>query len=236
MSTAIKLHGQRPAAAWGHIARAAREIMVATVIPLVLFAVYDSRWGTASGIAAAAVWTLGVTVVQVRCSGRLSGLIILSLVTLAVKSVSGLATGSSFLFFAVPCGGTAITGLMFAWSGTWERPLLVRLARDVVPALSSHLCNSASRSFVLRLSWTWGLAYIANAVGSFLLLVLTPLHMFLFLHVFAGWVCTGLAGLVTVLLARRYGPHLLRAVRNLQTAELALDGTGTDRISVRQAA
>jgi hypothetical protein len=203
-----------------HLRRAALEVLVATVIPLALFATYSDRWGTTTGIAAAAIWALGVTVVQIKRNGRLSGLIILSLITLSIKSISGLATGSSFLFFAVPCGGTAIIGLMFAWSGTWDQPLLVRLARDVVPALNGHLSAKASRSFVLRLSWTWGLAYIANAAGTFLLLMLTPLHLFLFLHVFAGWTCDGLAGLTTILLAHRYGPHLLRALRDTKQAQL----------------
>ena len=46
---------------------------------------------------------------------------------------------------------------------------------------------------------------------------------------------TGLAGLVTVILARRYGPHLLRAIRNPEPTR-ALDSTGLDRELQPQAA
>jgi hypothetical protein len=201
-----------------HAVVALREVLVATVIPLVVFALSQDRYGTTIAIAATASWTLGVTIIQALCRGRVSGLIILSLVMLSIKAASGLATGSSFMFFAVPCLGTAATGAMFAWSGRWKRPLLVRLARDVVPFLADHLSSGASRPFILRLGWTWGAAYLINAVASFLLLVFMPLHVFMVLHVLAGWSCTGLAAVVTLFMARRHGPHLLQAVRRSKAA------------------
>jgi len=202
-----------------HAVLALREVLVATVIPLLVFALSQARYGTTIAIAATATWTLGVTIIQALCRGRVSGLIILSLIMLSIKATSGLATGSSFLFFAVPCLGTAATGAMFAWSGRWKRPLLVRLARDVVPFLGDHLSSGASRPFVIRLGWTWGFAYLANAVASFLLLVFMPLHVFMVLHVLAGWSCTGLAAVVTLFLARRHGPHLLHAIRGHKAAK-----------------
>jgi hypothetical protein len=208
----------RPKLRW-HAVLALREVLVATVIPLLVFALSQARYGTTVAIAETATWTLGVTLIQARCRGRVSGLIILSLIMLAIKATSGLATGSSFLFFAVPCLGTAATGAMFAWSGRWKRPLLVRLARDVVPFLEAHLSSGASRPFILRLGWTWGAAYLANAIASFLLLVFLPLHVFMVLHVLAGWSCTGLAAVATLFMARRHGPHLLHAIRGSKAAQ-----------------
>jgi hypothetical protein len=188
--------------------------MVATVIPLVLFSVSQVRWGTTAAVATTATWTLGATLIEAACRRRVSGLLILSLLMLTVKSAGGLATGSSFLFFAVPCGGTAALGAMFAWSANWKSPLIVRLAHDVVPFMSGHLAAASSRAFVLRLSWTWGVAYLANALATLALLLTTPLHAFLVLHVAAGWLCTGLAGAVTLVFARRHVPHVLRSLRS----------------------
>jgi hypothetical protein len=198
---------------WRHLAGGVRELLVATIVPLALFAFFQERSGTRMAIVAATTWALGVTLFEIARRGRPSGLVVLSLVTLALKTMSGLATGSSFLFFAVPCAGTATTGAVFAWSGCWQDPLLVRLARDFVPFLGDHLAAAPSRPFVLRLSWAWGIAYGVNAAGTFLLLVLTPLHAFMVLHVLVGWACTATAGMASVLLARRHGPHLLAALR-----------------------
>jgi hypothetical protein len=211
-----------------HFYHALREVTVATAIPLLLFSLSQGRYGNTVAIAITALWTLGVTITEAVRRRRVSGLIILTLTMLAIKAASGLATGSSFVFFAVPCAGTAATGAMFAWSGNWANPLLVRLAGDVVPFLSGHLEASLSRPFVLRLSWTWGIAYLANAAGSFLLLVFTPLHAFMVLHVVASWFCTSLACAVTVLLARRHGPHILAALKSGKPAEVVPLGGSTE--------
>ncbi len=185
-------------------------MVVATAVPLVLFAVVDGSHGVVAAIAVSGGWTLLVTAAQIVQRGRISPLILLSLATLALKCVGALAAGSSFLFFAIPCGGTAATGAMFAWSATWGSPLLVRLARDVVPFAGPHLAAAASRTLVVRLSWAWAVAYLADATCSFLLLSLAPFHVFLVAHVLASWACLGTAGLASVVLTRRHGPHLLR--------------------------
>lgn len=198
-----------------HAGRAVQQMLIATAIPLLVFSVYQQHFGTTAAVEATAGWVLTITVLEAVRRRRLSGLLLLSLLMLSIKAAGGLITGSSFLFFAVPCAGTAVTGLVFAWSGSWSSPMLVRLARDVVPFLDGHLSACSSRPFVLRLSWCWGLAYIVNAVGSFLLLISLPLHLFMILHVAASWVCTAVAGSVSVLLARRHGPELLRLARGL---------------------
>jgi hypothetical protein len=190
------------------VLKGAIEVSRACLMPLALFFVGSDLANITVGALISCGWTAGVIAWQVTRSKKLSGLIIISLTSALMRLIGTVATGSSFVFFALPTVSTATTAALLAWSTGWATPLLVRIAGDVVPVFGAVLAVDTSRRVITRLSWTWATVYTLNAVVTLTLLVATPLHFFVFAHILAGWTLAGIGGAVSVQVTRRHGSHI----------------------------
>jgi hypothetical protein len=175
-------------------------LTVATFIPLALFyaaLTFGSvKW--AIGLSVLYAWLMAG--VQYGRQRRVSGMLMVTWLMANFRAVLAFVTGHTFLYFALPVAETAGFGLMFVLTLSGTEPLVVRLARDLVPSAADGLAER--RTLVRALSAVWAVAYVASALVTMLLLVTTPLSVFYATHVLAGWVFTTSAGVVSVLLVR----------------------------------
>jgi hypothetical protein len=145
---------------------------------------------------------------QLLMSRRMSGLLMVTALTLTIRCIAWGVHQSTFTYFAVPVVETLGMGALFVITLALGRPLLVSLARDFVPSLGDHLGRVRYRLLVRRLSCLWGAVYLGSACTSAALLGTLNIHWFLLLHQASGWVWTGAGVAVSVAYGRRHGQEL----------------------------
>ena len=182
-------------------------VLVATLIPLGLFYVVLSAGTVFWAIAMSVVYAYGVAAYQWARRGRVSGMLLMTVFMATVKAATAVISGRAFMFFAVPVVETAGFGLMFLATMFSGEPLVVRLARDLVPDAADGL--AARRSLVRTLSLVWTTVYVASGATTMVLLTTVPLPVFLGAHTLTGWFWTGSGAVATFAVCRRRAAGLL---------------------------
>jgi len=190
------------------MARAAfPAIAVATLIPLALFYL--------TLVAGSMVWAIGVSVLYAYgCAAfqygrrrRVSGMLLMTVFMVTLRAVSAAASGQTVVYFALPVFETAGFGLMFVATLWTSEPLIVRLARDLVPQLADDLASR--RNLIRGLSLIWMVTYLASGATALVLLATVPLPVYLGAHQLAGWAWVGSGVALSVVLVRRRGEGIL---------------------------
>jgi hypothetical protein len=142
---------------WPLIRGALPAVTVATLVPLALFYSLSAVAGMKVGIIASLTWAYLVLGRQLLTSRRISGLILITAVTLTVRCVTWTLHQSTFTYFAVPIFTTTAVSTLFVVSLAFGRPLLVSLARDFMPAVGDGLSHVDHWYLLLhQLSgWLW---------------------------------------------------------------------------------
>jgi hypothetical protein len=182
-------------------------VAVATLIPLALFYTVMIAGSLAWAIPTCAAYAYGVAAYQYARRRRVSGMLLVTVLTATVRVVAAAASGQVMVFFAVPVVETAGFGLMFAATMWTSEPLVVRLARDLVPHAADGIAERVSLTRTLSLVWT--VTYLASCATSLVLLATVPLPVFLGAHTLAGWFWTGSGVALTIGLCRRRASGLL---------------------------
>lgn len=186
---------------------AAPAVLVATLIPLALFYVVLGAGTVLWAIAMSVVYAYGVAVYQWVRRRRVSGMLLMTVFMATVKAGATLLTGHLFMFFALPVVETAGFGLMFLATMFTSEPLVVRLARDLVPGAADGL--AARRPLIRSLSIVWTVVYLASGGTTLLLLATVPLPVFMGAHTLTGWFWTGSGAVMTFTICRRRAAGLL---------------------------
>ena len=208
------------------VRQALPAVMVATIIPLGLFYIVLFSGSVRWAIGASVIYAWAMVGWQYLRHRQVSGLLVVTWLTATLRAALALVSGHLFIYFALPAAETAVFGLVFVATLGGTRPLLIRMARDLLPAGADRL--AANRPLVRDLSLLWGVSHLLSAVATMLLLLTTPLPVFLAVHVFANWIFIGAAGGLSVLQARSRDRDLLREVVLLlrrSTAIIPIDGT-----------
>ena len=106
-----------------------------------------------------------------------------------VRAIAAVAAGQAFVYFAVPVVETVGFALMFVATIGSREPLVLRLARDLVPHLADDLAGR--RKLVRGLSIVWTVVYLASGATTLTLLATLPLSVFMGAHQIAGWCWVG---------------------------------------------
>ena len=189
-----------PAALLRH---AGRTILVASLIPSVIFYATLELVGLPAAIGSALAWYYGVLVARHIRKRPVVGAAMLGAGLMSMRAVVALWTGSAYLYFLQPVAGTVATATSIAVTAMAGRPLIERLAHDFVPVpapLSERLHRA--RFFHLT-SVLWTLTYVVNAIGTVWLLTNASLGSFVLIKSFMSPVLTASAATVTFVLFRR---------------------------------
>ncbi len=82
------------------------NLIEATLVPTVLFLAVGAAWGPGAAMAAVLVWGFGAIGRRLVLRRRIPALLALATVVLTVRTVVGLASGSTFFYFVQPVATT----------------------------------------------------------------------------------------------------------------------------------
>lgn len=201
--------GRRRWAGW-RLARAALPaVAIATLIPLGLFYVVLAAGSMVWAIVVSVVYAYGLAGIQFSRSRRVSGMLLMTVFMVTLRAVAAAASGQLLVYFAVPVAETAGFGLLFVATMWTSEPLIVRLARDLVPHVADDLAGR--RTLIRGLSFIWMATYLASGATTAALLTTVSLPVYMGAHQIAGWCWVGGGIALSIALCRRHGGGLLRA-------------------------
>ena len=153
-------------------------VVEAVVAPLALFYVVLVLGGFRGALAAALAWSYLALLRRIRRGERVSSLLLLGTLLLTARTVVSLITGSAFVYFAQPLGGTVIIACVLVVSAITKRPFTQRFAHDFCPIDPSLLARPRVQRFFIRISLLWATVLFVNAGLVFWLLVSSSLRSF----------------------------------------------------------
>jgi hypothetical protein len=150
-------------------------------LPIAAYAVGERFGGQGAGMLAATA-TIWLTVVARKVlTGSIPGLLMISGLVFTLQTALVLATGS-VLFFLLqfPVANLALC-ILFAKTAPTGKPLVGRLAAEVVALRRPLAAHAGLDSFFRRVTWLWAGIFAASTVGLAALLVFEPATVFLLL-------------------------------------------------------
>jgi hypothetical protein len=139
------------------------NVIEGKIIPVVLFVGLLELTGATWALLSALAWSLASIGYRRATGRRVPGLIVLSAVALAARTIAALASGSMFVYFLQPTVTTVLVGLAFMASVAMGNPLAMKLACDVLPFDDETTSHPLVRQFFVRLSALWAVTSMVNA-------------------------------------------------------------------------
>jgi intracellular septation protein A len=158
--------------------RVGMNLLVACVIPGIVFYSMFTAFGVWPAIGASLVWSYGAIAVRALTGRRASGMLLLTAGVLTLRTVVALASHSTFIYFLQPVLTDLLIGTAFLASTVTARPVVARLAGDFYPLTDELHARPAMRRLFRRLTLLWAAALLAKAVVVYVLLVSQPLATF----------------------------------------------------------
>jgi intracellular septation protein A len=185
------------------VVRTAASIAVACVGPALLFAAVLVGSNVYLAIVAVLAWSCGVMVWRSSTRRPVSGVLVLTLAILAVRSAFTLATGNTFVYFVQPVLVDAAVAGAFLASLLSARPLVERMAPEFYPMTDALASRPRVRALFRRLTLMWGLVVVAKGAITLWLLQTLSTVDFVLIKNGAVMALTVTAAAVTIWLSAR---------------------------------
>ncbi len=117
---------------------------------------------------------------------------------LTIKTIIGLASGSTFAYFAQPIATTIAIGGVFLGSVVVGRPLIAHIAHDFCPVSTEVAERPAVAQLFVGLTVLWAVVQLLSAVTTFALLISVPVTVFAVVKPAASLATTAAAVTITV--------------------------------------
>jgi hypothetical protein len=162
------------------------NVIEGKIIPVVVFLGLLELVGTTFALLGALTWSVLALGRRHRRGRSTSGLLLLTTVGLAARTVAALATGSLVVYFIQPTVATALVALAFLGSVLVGQPLVERLFVDLCPLDDEARAHPELRRFFTHASLWWAFTSAVNfGVTLWLLLSRSP-TTFLLVKSFLG--------------------------------------------------
>lgn len=186
------------------IRRVSLSLLIAVVIPAVVFYVCFVMAGIWPAIVAALVWAYGAIAWRAVTGRRTSGLLILAAILLTGRTALSFVADSTWLYFLQPIISDGAVAVLFLLSLLSARPMVARLAGDFYPMDHELAARPRVRRLFRRLTILWAVLGLAKASMTLWLLQSQSLETFvlaksisiLAINVFAAFATIALAALV----------------------------------------
>jgi hypothetical protein len=153
------------------VAHTVVSLVVAVVAPAVLFSATLVIFNVDAAVIAALVWIV-VAMCWRWATGRpVSGLLLLTLGIMTIRTAFTLATGNTFVYFVQPVFADATVAAIFLGSLWTARPIVARLAPDFYPMDAALAARPRIRRLFRRLTLLWGLVIVIKGSVTLWLLV-----------------------------------------------------------------
>jgi len=154
-----------------------------------------------TAVIAALAWMVAAMGWRWTTHRPVSGLLLLTLVVLAVRTLLSLATGSTFFYFVQPVFADLVVASLFLGSLWSARPIIARITPDFYPLDADMAARPRMRSLFRHLTLMWGVVILVKAAVTFVLLQSLATTDFVLVKGATIAVLTVAAALVTVLWA-----------------------------------
>lgn len=155
-----------------HVVRHALPNLVeGKLVPVALFVGFLELVGNVAALMIALSWSLGSLGFRKLTGRQVSGIVLLSAVTLGARTIAALVTGSMLVYFLQPTITTVFVAIAFLVSVPMGKPLAQRLAFDLLPFDDDTKTHPVVSRFFVRLSLFWAATSMVNfAITMWLLL------------------------------------------------------------------
>jgi hypothetical protein len=156
------------------------SVATAVVAPTALFAATLVIFNITTAVLTALAWMASAMCWRWTANRPVSGLLVLALGIMTVKTGVLLATGNTFIYFVQPVFVDLVVAAVFLGSLWSARPVVARLAPDFYPMSAPVDASPAIRSLFHRLTLMWGLVILVKGAVTFWLLTsLSTVHFVL---------------------------------------------------------
>lgn len=145
------------------IRRVSLTLLIAVVVPAVLFYGFFLLSGVWAAIASALVWSYGAIAWRAATGRRPSGLLILAALLLTGRTALSVVADSPWLYFLQPIITDGVVGLFFLLSLASARPMVARLAGDFYPMDGELAARPRIRRLFRHLTIMWAVLGLAKA-------------------------------------------------------------------------
>jgi hypothetical protein len=153
----------------------ALSLLIAVVAPAVLISVTLLALNIEVAVLLALGWMAGVMCWRWATGRPMSGLLLLALGMMTIKTVFTLVTGNTFVYFVQPVFTDAVVATAFLGSLWTARPLVARIAPDFYPVDAALAARPRIVRLFQRLTLLWGLVIVVK--GSLTLWLLLSQSM-----------------------------------------------------------
>ena len=145
------------------LTRVAVSLITAVLAPaLVLWAMLQ-LFNVTSAVLAALAWMVAAMGWRYASKRPVSGLLLLSLGILTVRTAFTLATGNTFVYFVQPVFADVAVASIFLGSLWTTRPVIARLAPDFYPMSTQVAARPEIRALFRKLTLMWGVVILVKA-------------------------------------------------------------------------
>lgn len=183
--------------------RLAVSVGVACLVPALLFYLALALSGVPAAVITALTWSYGALVWRWATKRRTSGLLLLTVAILTVRTAITLSTGNTFIYFFQPVVSDGLVALVFLASLATATPVVARLAADFYPMDHDVAARHEIRQLFWRLTLLWGCVGLAKGGIGFWLLESQSLISFVVLKNLVVISLTVVAVAVTVVASTR---------------------------------
>lgn len=185
------------------VARLAVNLLVAVVVPGVIFYFALVAAGLNAAVLLALGWAAGAIVWR-RVTGRpVSGLLVLTVAVMAARTAFTLVTGNGFIYFFQPVITDGAVGTLFLVSAMTARPLVARLAGDFYPMNDDVAARPRIRRLFKYLTVMWSFVILTKGAVTLYLLESQSMVSFVLIKNVAMLALTIGAVAITVVAAMR---------------------------------
>ncbi len=157
------------------VARTVASLAVAVVAPAALFSATLLVFDVYVALVVALAWVAGAMCWRWGTGRPVSGLLMLTLGIMAVRTVFTLATGNTFVYFIQPVFADGAVAALFLASLLTATPIVARIAPDFYPVDAALAARPGVRQLFRRLTLLWGLVVAAKGGLTLWLLQSQPL-------------------------------------------------------------
>ena len=179
------------------------RVLEATLLPALIFFVFVTAWGPGPAMVAVLVWGYGAILRRVVRGNPIPAILMLATLGLTIKTLVGLASGSTFAYFVQPVATTVILSLVFLGSVVIGRPIIARLAHDFCPIHPDVAARQPVMQLFAGLTVLWAFVHFVIGGATFAMLVTLPVAEFVALKTATSFSVSAAAIVVTVVWALR---------------------------------
>ena len=186
------------------VRRVSLSLLIAVVVPAVVFYVVFVLAGVWPAIVAALLWSYGAIAWRAVTRRRTSGLLILAAILLTGRTVLSVVADTAWPYFLQPVISDGFVALLFLLSLASARPMVARLAGDFYPMDHELAMRPRIRRLFWQLTVLWAVIGSEKAAMTLWLLQSPTLETFvlvksvsmLAINVLAAFATIGLAAVV----------------------------------------